>query len=289
MGSRPIVPFLRSGHIEEVRSDRDDMARLLRTHEPPLDRAALLVARDARPELDIEAYLARLDAMAEPVAQALRSAPSPAAQAEILAARLGRDLGLAGNTEVYYDARNSYLDQVIDRRLGIPISLAAVWIAVGRRAGVTVDGVGFPGHFLARVGGPEGVYVDAFAGGRVLAKADLAALARQFLGTSGSVRPDHLAPVPTRAIIVRMLLNLKLIHEQRRDHASALVACDRLVDLVGSAEQRRDRGLHALALGAVEAADADLRAYLAARAGAPDVAAIEATLARAMRAPRVAN
>jgi len=272
-----------------VRTDRDDLARLLRTADPPLDRAALLVARDARPELDVEAYLGRLDALAQPLEHLVREMPSPVAQAEALERHLGTQLGFRGNTDDYYDARNSYLDQVIDRRLGIPISLAALWISVGRRVGVRIDGVGFPGHFLARIGGPDGVYVDAFAGGRTLAQADLSALARRFLGGSAHVRPEHLAPVPTRAIVVRMLLNLKGIYEQRRDHAAALVACDRLVDLVGSAEHRRDRGLHALALGAVEAADADLRAYLEARAGAPDVAAIEATLDRARRAPRAAN
>lgn len=272
-----------------MRAESDDLALLLRGAAPPLDRAALLVARDARPELDVEGYLARLDAIAEPLVGTLGPASSPAAQAEALARHLGGRLGFCGNTAEYYDARNSYLDQVIDRRLGIPISLATLWISVGRRAGVIVEGIGFPGHFLARVGGPNGVYVDAFTGGRTLTQPDLATLARGFLGGSASVRAEHLAPVPTRAIVVRMLLNLKGIHEQRRDHASALVACDRLVDLVGSAEHRRDRGLHALALGAVEAANADLRAYLEARAGAPDVAAIEATLARASRAPRTAN
>ncbi len=222
--------------------------------------AALLVARDAHP-VDIEAQLALLDELAAPLV-GLGRTKDPRDQAAALAAHLHGALGFRGNRDDYYDPRNSYLDQVLRRRTGIPITLCVVWAAIGRRAGVAVDGIGFPGHFLARVGGPEGILVDPFGEGASLEPPALRRLAAQALG-GRPLRPEHTAPVGLRALVVRMLLNLKRIHENQNDHARSLVVCDQLVDLTGAIRFRRDRGVHALALGAHAQAAEDLGAYLA--------------------------
>jgi len=260
-----------------------DLVAAVREESISPETAALLIARDARPDLDVERELARLDELAAPLGQLDPRTPAHE-QAQAIVAHLYEGLGFHGNEDDYFDPRNSYLDEVIARRTGIPLTLALVIAAVGRRAGVEVEGIGFPGHFLARVGGPEGVLVDPFFGGRILDDASLARLATRMLGSSARLLPSHLEPVGLRPLVVRMLLNLKHAHERRRDHAHALLACDRLVDLTDSIAFRRDRGLHALALGASEAAAEDLAAYLSARGDhAEDSAAVKRALERARR------
>jgi regulator of sirC expression with transglutaminase-like and TPR domain len=244
------------------------------------EAAALLIARDAKPELAIDAELARVDALAAELGPLDPKAPARS-QAHALSTHLYERLGFHGNEADYFDPRNSYLDDVITRRTGIPITLAVLYAAVGRRAGVQVEGIGFPGHFLARVGGAEGVFVDPFFAGRVLDDAGLKRLAARMLGSRSRLSPSHLEPVGLRSLVVRMLLNLKHAHERRRDYARALVVCDRLVDLTGSLSFRRDRGLCSLALGANAAAIGDLEAYLAERSDAEDAAAIQSALERA--------
>lgn len=268
------APADRWGRIELVR------AVLEETVSP--EAAALLIARDAKPGLDVEAWLQAIDALAAPLGD-LGARGAAADHAAALAAHLHEAHGFVGNEAEYFDARNSYLDEVLARRTGIPITLSVVWAAVGRRAGVRVDGVGFPGHFLARVGGPEGALVDPFHGGRVVSPRALERLAERTLGGADRLRPEHLAPVGLRPLVVRMLLNLKHVHEGQADHARALVVTDRLVDLTGALVFRRDRGLHALALGAHAQAREDLEAYLAvAGEAAPDRAAIGLALRRAL-------
>lgn len=253
---------------------------LLMNDDCPVERAALLIARDAYPDLDVEGELARLDAIAEP----LRSAPGPRtphAIADRMASYLHGELGFRGNEEDYYDPRNSYLNDVLARHLGIPITLAIVWIAVGRRVGVQVEGIGFPGHFLAKVGGAHGVFVDCFAGGAVLDQAALATLAERHLGDAGRLHPALLTPVETPHLVQRMLNNLKAAHQRRGDAAHALVAADRLVDLTGAPEHRRDRGLLALTCGSAAAAIEDLSSYVNERPDATDVPAVRQAIQRA--------
>jgi regulator of sirC expression with transglutaminase-like and TPR domain len=247
----------------------------------PIENLALLLAKDEYPALDVEAWCRKLDECAAPLHALSLARRSPAEQAEALRQRVYGELGFRGNEQDYYDPRNSYLCDVIERRLGIPITLAVVLAAVGRRAGVTVEGIGFPGHFLARIGGQGGVYVDPFFEGRVLNTRALERLAERFLGRGAALRPEHLHVVTPRSFVVRMLVNLKHAHERRQDHARALVASDRLVDVTSAASFRRDRGLHALALGARVAAIADLEAYLNEVGGAPDAVAVRRALARA--------
>jgi len=257
------------------------LASVLATHDPPIELLALLIAREADPSVDVEEWLRHLDDLAGPlVEQRLQGAP-PEAAARALTDHVYGTCGFRGDDRTYYDPANSYLDQVIRRRAGIPITLAVILIAVGRRAGIKVEGIGFPTHFLARVGGYGGVYVDPFDGGKLLEHADLEALVQRVLGTGAQLDPRFLEPSDARAMTVRMLGNLKLVHRRRGDHARAMLACDRLVDLTEGLEHRRDRGLHAMALGAHEAAAEDLAAYLEARPDARDAAIVRGALERA--------
>ena len=173
--------------------------------EPDLDVAALTIAAGADPTLRPEVWLAELDRLAEPVASL-----------DGLLRRLFVQEGFAGNSRDYYDPRNSLLHEVLARRLGIPITLAVVCIEVGRRAGVRLEGVGMPGHFLVRPVG-EDRYLDAFDGGTLL---DLAHCEARFRATTGA-GPDvpfgrHLLPTAsTRTILARILANLRGIYAQR--------------------------------------------------------------------------
>jgi regulator of sirC expression with transglutaminase-like and TPR domain len=265
----------------------------LRDPDAPVEVLALLLAKDEYPRLSVAACLEKLDELAAPLRiHAMLgkkegiAALDPRDQAEALRRLVYEELGFRGNESDYYDPRNSYLSDVIERRTGIPITLAIVLIAIGRRVGVEVEGIGFPGHFLTRIGGSEGVYVDPFFEGRVLNDGALERLAERFAGARDgaggrSLRPEHLHVVSPRSLVVRMLVNLKHAHERRHDHARALVVSDRLVDVTARATFRRDRGLHALALGASAAAIEDLEAYLSAASAPPDELVVRRALARA--------
>jgi regulator of sirC expression with transglutaminase-like and TPR domain len=246
--------------------------------EPPLDEVALAIARDADARLDLDAQRAGLDDLAAPLRARASMLHRPLDQAALLGTYVYDELGFAGDEETYDDPANSYLPRVIARRKGIPISLGVVLAALGRRAGMAVEGIGFPGHFLVRLGGPGGVYVDPFFRAKVMSPSALDALLQRVTGEATRVQDEHTAVVGARAVAVRMLANLKNSHERRGDHARALVVCDRLVDLTGAPELRRDRGMHALALGAMEAASSDLRAYLNGRPGAKDTETVTAAL-----------
>lgn len=173
--------------------------------ETPLDEATALIAAHAHPALDIRAVLGRLDDLA-----AGTGAADPAA----LASYLFEDLGFAGNTVDYGDPRNSYLDDVLDRRLGIPISLSVVMMEVGRRRGVPVVGVGMPGHFLVRPAGTADTWFDPFHGGQRLDASGCRARFHELQGPGAEFKPEYLAPTSIAAILGRMLANLQntLLH-----------------------------------------------------------------------------
>jgi regulator of sirC expression with transglutaminase-like and TPR domain len=171
----------------------------------PLDESALLIAAHANPELDVAAQLARLDAVADRL---------PDASAAGVASLLFDELGLRGNADDYTDPRNSYLDQVLDRRLGIPISLAVLMMEIGRRAGVTIEGIGMPGHFLVR---GDGELRDPFRGGRPLGVSECEELFHGLFGTDAPFSADLLAPTGRHAILARMLANLRNSYAKRGD------------------------------------------------------------------------
>jgi regulator of sirC expression with transglutaminase-like and TPR domain len=187
------------GGMDAVRS----FAELAGRPDPPLDRAALALAAGADPGLDVPRWLAELDRLAEGVTDLAG-----------LRHRLFVQERFAGNTAAYYDPRNSLLPHVLTRRLGIPISLAVVFLEVGRRAGVPAEGVGMPGHFLVRPVGGE-TLIDVFDGGRELTPADCEAIYRG-LGGTAPFGPHLLTATPTAAILTRMLENLRAVFRALR-------------------------------------------------------------------------
>jgi len=180
------------------------------------------------------------------------------------------ELGLTGNHDDYHDPRNSYLNEVLDRRTGNPISLAVVHIELARRAGIPLEGVSFPGHFLVRLETDEGILViDPFNRGRPLDADELKQRARPHIGDQDlpdSELLELLAPASNRAILARMLRNLKGLYTEQQDWPRALRCTDRLIALDDSQpHETRDRGLLYLKLGHLGAAKRDLDAYLASR------------------------
>ncbi len=246
---------------------------------------AALIAKDVYGALDVEALLAKLDALAAPLAGLGLASASAETQAARLAGHLFGTLGFRGNEKDYYDPRNSLLPDVVERRLGIPISLAVVYCEVARRVGVPAHGVGFPGHFLVRIERTDGhgamLVVDPFYGGRVLDDAALKRMLERALGPDQTLQPEHLAAASPRAILVRMLTNLKAIYLQRGDNARAHLALDRVVTLAPNATGAlRERGLVAAKLGANEAARADLTRLLEIEPNVADASSIRAQLVK---------
>jgi regulator of sirC expression with transglutaminase-like and TPR domain len=247
----------------------------------PIERIAFAIARDVYPHLDEARFDAALDAMAEPLVARAQRAKEPRQQASLLTSHVYGALGFRGDEQSYYDPQNSYVPLVIERKKGIPITLAVVLVAIGRRAGIVVEGVGFPGHFLARVGGEEGVLIDPFFRGQLMDAPALERLAKRAMGPNSAVLPQHLAPSDNRAIAVRMLSNLDAIYGARKEHSLAMLVCDRLFELTSAPERLRDRGLHAMSLGAVASAAQDLSRYLGLRPDAPDRSQVLEALTRA--------
>jgi len=232
---------------------------------------ALLIARDAHPGLSIAAEAARIDELARPLeGRGLPGLP-PTVQARLLSDYLYVVCGFHGARADYHDPRNSFLNEVLDRKTGIPITLAVVYIEVARRLGVDALGVGFPGHFLVRLGardsGPsasfnEPVIVDPFHHGQLL---DAPALERLLLRANVRVplSNEMLEPARTRHIVARMLMNLRGIYSTRGDSARLLLTLDRLIDLLPDlSSELLERARLYEQLGAPGAALSDLSRYL---------------------------
>ncbi len=229
---------------------------------------AALIARDAYASLDVTKLLARFDDLAEPLQNRGLDRASARDAAVTISQHLYVTLGFAGNEADYYDPKNSLLSDVLDRKLGIPISLALVYCEVARRVGVVAEGVSFPGHFLVCVrSGDENVLVDPFYRGRVLDDAALGALLERVAGQAGvaaKVTPLMIAKTTPRAFLSRWLMNLRSVYLARGELPRALLAVDRLVALSpGDKALLRDRGLLSARLGATSGAREDLERVLA--------------------------
>lgn len=247
-----------------------------------LGRAALLIALAEYPDLDIDAYVRRLDGLA--VRTRARLALRASAQDRLLALNrtLFEDEGFAGNTADYYDPRNSFLNDVLDRKLGIPITLSILYMEVGRRLDLPVRGVSFPGHFLVKVPSAEGdKVVDPFNGGRLLREADLRERIAALSGTPTHSRdwPEFLQGAGKREILARMLRNLKAIYLAKRDWQRVLSLSDWILTAVpDSAGDIRERGLLLEQLACPQAAAADYRRYLELAPTAADATAVDERL-----------
>jgi regulator of sirC expression with transglutaminase-like and TPR domain len=247
--------------------------------EIDLPEAALWIAAEEYPDLDVAAYLARLDALAAQAAPALRPTSSQAARIEALNRFLFEEQGFAGNREHYDDPRNSFLNEVLDRRRGIPITLSLVYVEVARRLGLAAFGVSFPGHFLAKVGDGEETVVDAFFG-RVLTRRECQERLDAVAEDHVPLRPElHLRAATPRETLVRMLANLKHVGIRSGDYSRALAASERILLVEpGAVPELRDRGLLYERLECYAAALADLRAFLERAPGDASAAEVRARM-----------
>lgn len=241
------------------------------TADPPLDEGALLIAAVATGS-DVDAGLARLDELAADARSALHDGAG-------LAQHLFVDRGFAGNTRDYGDPRNSFLPDVIDRRLGIPISLSVLMIEVARRIGIALHGVGMPGHFLVGVDAAPDVFFDPFHAGSALDVDGARALFARLQGSAAGFRAEFLAPTPTRQILLRMLANLQQTYVTRRAADARWVAQLRLAFPELSGAERSQAADVLASVGAFDEAAAVLDELLP---GAADADARDAIGRRAL-------
>jgi len=258
---------------DEMRKDlADELTTAANASGTGIAPAALVIARIEYPRLEPEPYLARLDQMGDAVRCALdqhahaTGETSPRAVVRTLNEYLFDELQFAGSQmDKYEDPRNSCLNQVIDRRTGIPITLAVVYMEVARRAGVQIHGINFPGHFLVRYPEDEGtgLIIDPFHGGAVLSEHQCRMLLQKHCGAEVAFTPTLLSPATRLQIVVRMLLNLKKLYVHMRSFPQARDVTELLLTITPSAlSELRDRGLLAYHLNDVTGALRDLQTYL---------------------------
>jgi regulator of sirC expression with transglutaminase-like and TPR domain len=237
-------------------------------HQPDeaidLARAALYIAQEEYPPLDPEEYLNALDVMAAEVEERLPPERYPLRVIQALNRYLYEDLGYVGNAAQYYDPRNSYLNDVMERRRGIPITLSLVYLEVAKRVGFPMAGVGMPGHFLIRPTVADmDILIDPFHQGAVMFAEDCQERLSQVYGRSVELRPEFLQPVSNRQFLARMLTNLKMIYLNQEDLPRSLSMVERILMLFPDAPQeQRDRGILYYHLGRWPEASLDLEAYL---------------------------
>ena len=251
----------------------------------PLFAGTLLIARDEYPALDAGRLDAVLQAHADHLRVEVDAIERTPLKMQAINRHLFEEVGYAGNHDAYYDPRNSYLNEVIDRRLGNPIALATVQMDVARRLGVALDGISFPGHFLVRLPVGDGILVmDPFNAGRPLDLEELRARVAPHID-GGEADDDTLArllrPAGTRMMLMRMLRNLHGTYAEAEDWMRAIRCADRLLTLApGTPDALRDRGLGYLALGHVEGAREDLGHYVHRHPDAADAESVREQLVR---------
>ncbi len=240
--------------------------------EVGLASSALAMVGYRYPDLEPAVYVAMLDDFARPLAPRLAAAPTPRAALREVNARLYGELSFQGNIHDYGDPRNSYLNLVLERRLGIPITLAIVYLEVAARAGLPLMPVGFPGHFLVKHASPGGdLVVDPFNRGLEVNDKDLQHLLDVFYQGKVKLERAMLRPATHGETIYRMLNNLKIAHIKAREPELALAIIDRMLVLEPeSAVDVRDRGFALHALDRHDEAIAQLRRYLTMAPGSPD-------------------
>ena len=231
--------------------------------------AAAAIAQDEYPRLDTQSVLARIDVLADRLKRRIPADAVPVQRLRWLNRYFFHELGFAGNVNDYYDARNSYLNAVLETRRGIPITLSLLYVELATQIGLTARGVSFPGHFLVKLKMPRGeVVIDPFTG-QSLSREELDELLvpyRKRQGLEGDFEVPlglFLQAAPARDVLARMLRNLKEIHRGAEDWPRLLAVLERLVVLLpGDWQERRDRGLACAAIGRIDRAADDLAAYL---------------------------
>lgn len=229
-----------------------------------LAKAALYFAGEEYPNLDPEEYLNVLDTMAQAVRERLPETAYPLKVINTINHYLFGDLGFTGNTDEYYDPRNSFLNEAIDRRTGIPITLSVIYLEIASRIDFPMVGIGMPGHFLIR---PDfeaaGIFVDAFNRGEILFEQDCEERLHRTYQQPVKLQPSFLAAVSNRQILARMLTNLKGIYLNRQQPEKALTVVEMILSLFPhNPRERRDRGLVYYELNQWQKASQDLEFYL---------------------------
>ncbi len=211
-------PGFRAKFTELVQMPEDDIE---------LDRAALYLAGEEYPEIDIPSHLAQLDAFAAEVSQRVTYEAAPAGVARAIAAYLYEELGFQGNSGQYYNPDNSFLNRVLETRAGIPITLSLLFLEVARRLGLRCSGVGLPGHFIVGLD-DTGEYLDPFNSGATLSLEDCRALVSRMFAGSLEWQDTFLAPYTKRDILFRILNNLKAVYMQNREYKKAVGVIQRM-------------------------------------------------------------
>jgi regulator of sirC expression with transglutaminase-like and TPR domain len=260
----------------------EPFAELVAREDVRIDLAhgCLMIAQDAYPGLDVERYLGELERMALRLRGRLPQSAGAEERVMGLNEFLFDELGFSGNTEAYYDPRNSYLNEVMERRTGIPITLSVLYMALGRRIGLPLEGVSFPGHFLVRLRLRTGMLVlDPFAGGAPQSEDELRARLQRVIpgGLANSVPPaglpldEFLEPATHRQILARVLRNLKGIYQKADKPQQLLDVLNRMLLVAPEAHgELRDRGLVYQQLECYRAALKDLSDYVEREPDAPD-------------------
>lgn len=257
----------------------------------PLLEAAVSLAQDEYPDLDVQQALGDVDQLLARLKRRLPADAGALQRLRVLNQFFFRDLSFGGNINDYYDPDNSYLNAVLRTRRGIPISLAVLWMELAQGVGLHARGIGFPGHFMVKVNLPKGqVVIDPFTG-QSLSREELAERLEPYKRRSGLVNEFdvplglYLQPAPPRDIIARMLRNLKEIHRMQEDWVRLIAVQDRLLILLPEAwSEFRDRGLAHAEQGNTERAVGDLETYLVHAEEALDIDVIADRVAELRRA-----
>ena len=248
---------------------------------------AMLIAATAYPHLDIGYELGLLDSLASVASRRRGNERDPLPSVNLLSEYLFDEVGFRGSLEDYYDPRNSFLNDVLARRLGIPISLSLVYLEVGKRLGMSLSGVGMPGHLLVAHEDIEGLFIDPFHGGVLLSERECADRLRQVTQSHVPWDRKYLSPISNREFVARMLRNLKAIYLEQQDRSRTLEILDWLVTLQPDAShERRDRGLVNYHLGNYAEALEDLRSYLESEPQGRDAETIRGLVSRLERSPK---
>ncbi|MEH2205140.1 MAG: SirB1 family protein [Nostoc sp.] len=245
-----------------------------------LAKAALYIAQEEYPNLDAEEYLNALDTMSWELQERLPDSRYPLRIVQSINQYIYEELNFSGNKIDYYDPRNSFFNDVIDRRLGIPITLALLYLEVSRRIDFPMVGIGMPGHFLIRPDIPDiEIFVDAFNGGEIIFAQDCEERLSQLYQQPVTLKPEFLAVVSNRQFLARMLTNLKFIYLKQQELEKTLAAVERILLLFpGLTLELRDRGLIYYQLGYYPQAVDDLQKYLVKVPDAEDASVIRRLL-----------
>jgi regulator of sirC expression with transglutaminase-like and TPR domain len=258
---------------------RADFERLVKRPEPSFDlaRAALLIAAESDPNVDVDGTMHTLDSWAEQLRAQLQPEWNNLQKLARLRSFLFEHLGFKGDHTDYYSPRNSLLHDVMERRRGVPLTLSIIFMELGWRVGMPFEGVGFPGHFLVRLTGePRDLLLDPYQHGTSVHEEDCRQMIREVSGGKIDLRDEFLHSVTKHDMIARLLMNLKGAYLRANDDEKALAAVDKLLLLhPEDAEEIRDRGLLLYRLRRWNPALESLNAYLEARPEASDRESVE--------------